>query len=133
MFLDHLENETTHLIKLLRRRRVFLSDVPSICCRFHFQKHSRTAARAGRRRRALLCQRFSLTVLCQQRCSVGDGLQRQPDIGAVGPEHQQRLQDGQQLEGHWGAAHLHKPDTKSKFRHCETAASLPDVCFHSGF
>lgn len=54
----------------------------------------------------------SLTVLSQQCSSVGDGLQRQPDIGAVGPEHQQRLQDGQQLEGHWGAAHLHEPEVK---------------------
>lgn len=60
------------------------------------------------------CVVSALTVLRQQRSSVGDGLQSQPDIGAVGPEHQQRLQDGQQLEGHWRAAHLHEPDTKSE-------------------
>lgn len=49
-----------------------------------------------------------LRVLGQQDGSAGDVLQSQPDIGAVRRQQQQRLQDGQQLEGGWSAAHLVK-------------------------
>ena len=47
-----------------------------------------------------------LTVLGQQGGTISQGLQDQPEVAPLRPHEQQGLQDGEELNRGWGAAHL---------------------------